>query len=435
MIKDHANQLTGGLNEAFPYKVCINLDRRPDRWHQMQLKFDRHGIHSVQRFPALDGNSLAIPANWIHTPGAYGCLVSHLQVVQKARRLGVSSVFIFEDDVVFDPRLQQKFRASIEQLPPHWDMLYFGALHKDEPIQVSEDIVRISAANSTYAYALRDTVFDDFIELNRRAETVLDNNSLVLQKRFNCYCFMPHLAWVDSDYSDAQERFEQHWYLRESLVLFGSRVDRLLSDTTVVFAYRDHTGDGRAARNMMFLVQYYNTFFLSYIDIVIVEQGAQPTINPVTLPTNCNYVFFQNEGPFDREACFELGIRNLNPKRKCVILSDNDIFLEAMDIRANLTMCQRYDYTTGFSEIIDLTDEASLRLRNTNTTRGIDITTNPWQKDNECQCYCRFFNREAIQIPGGRGEGGSGKIGPLLSLHAEQRFRVFQSPNRALRLK
>ena len=54
------------------------------------------------------------------------------------------------------------------ELPPDWDMLFFGALHKDQPIKVSGNIARITQANSTYACALKATVFDAFIELNQQ---------------------------------------------------------------------------------------------------------------------------------------------------------------------------------------------------------------------------------------------------------------------------
>ncbi len=432
MTKAITNQPTGIINETFPYKICINLDRRRERWQHMQRKFDQHGIHSVRRFPALDGDSLKLPANWVHTPGAYGCLLSHLQVIREARRLGVPSVLIFEDDVVFDDHLEKKFSIYIDQLPPDWDMLFFGALHKDEPVKISDNIARITQANSTYACALKATVFDDFIELNRKTEEVLDSNSLVLQQQFNCYCFIPHLAWVEAEHSDAQERLVHHWYLRESLVLFGPKVDRLLSDTTIVFAHGDHAGVGRATENLMYLVHYYDRFFSPYIAMVIVEQGAQPTINPANLPTNCKYVFLRDEGLFDRERCFITGISGSNPHRKFVILSDNDIYLETLDIRANLRMCERYDCVTGFSKIVDLTNEDSLRLRNTKTTRGIDITKTT-SLSNERQGYCRFFSREAIQILRGWDQGGLEKARPLLSFQATQ-LRVFQSPNHALRL-
>ena len=39
------------------------------------------------------------------------------------------------------------------------------------------------------------------------------------------------------------------------------------------------------------------------------------------------------------------------------MLSDGDLYLETLDIRANLLMCEEYDGATGFSEVIDLTAE------------------------------------------------------------------------------
>src|SRR6266550_3123498 len=84
------------INDAFPKKVCINLDRRPERWQRVQTRFTENGIEGVERVAAVDGLSVALPAHWTHTAGAYGCLRSHLQVVEEARRLGLPNVLIFE---------------------------------------------------------------------------------------------------------------------------------------------------------------------------------------------------------------------------------------------------------------------------------------------------------------------------------------------------
>ena len=431
MTKAIANPPTGIINETFPYKVCINLDRRPERWQDMQRKFDHHGIRSVQRFSALDGDKMKLPPNWVHTPGALGCLLSHLEIVREARRLGVPNMLIFEDDVVFDEQLENKFSVYIDQLPADWDMLFFGALHKDEPVEVTENIARITQAYSTYAYVLRDTTFADFIELNRETERELDNNSMILQRRFNCYCFMPHLAWVETDYSDAQQRLVDHWYLRESLVLFGSQIDGLLTETTVVFAHRDH-GRGRATENLMYLTHYYHRHFSPLLDMVIVEQGAQPTVDPMALPRNSKYVFLRDTNSFDRERCFAIGISHADPSRKRVILSDNDIYLDSLHIRANLRMCERYEHVTGFSKLIDLTMEDSDRLRNTKTSQGVDIISNH-SRDNGRDGFCLFLNREAIQTMGQK-EEGSERAASLLSLPEPAPSHVFRSPNHALRL-
>lgn len=286
-------------------------------------------------------------------------------------------------------------------------MLYFGALHKDEPVPVTEHLARLTRSNSTYAYALRETVYDAFIELNRRAADVLDNNSFILQQQFDCLCFLPHLAWVEQDWSDAQAKVEGHWYLQESLVLFGAGADRLLGDTAVVLAH-----DGRDAANLLYLVQYYREFFTPDLELVIVEQGLQPSVDAASLPPNCRYVLLRDGGPFDRERCFEEGTRRAG-ERKFVVLSDANIYLETLDFRANLRICERYQSATGFSTLVELTAEESLRLRTTNTTRGL-TAAGPIRTGHGPGGQCRFINRSSQATPP---------------------FRVFQSPNHALRLR
>jgi len=332
----------------------------------MEQHLARHGLGPVQRFAACDGEIIAKPTGWIHSDGAYGCLRSHVEVIREAQRSNAPSVLIFEDDTVLDPEFQSKFASFSKEVPDDWDMLYFGALHKDEPAQISEHVGRITKANSTYAYALKNTVFDAFIELNARAEHVLDMNSYLLQERFNCYCFMPNLAWVEAEYSDVQNRLERHWYLEKSLILFGAQMDRLLNRTTIVITDR---GD---AKNRSFLKRYYEEYFAPMVEIV---------------------------GNVDEAT----------PKREFVMLSDSDIYIEALDIRANLRMCEEFDAATGFDHVIDLTHDQAELLRRTNITRGIDITNNHVSKNSSVH----FFRR-----------GANGKCGN----------RVFHSPNHALRL-
>ena len=105
------------VNDFFPDKVCINLNRRPERWAQAKAQFAFHQINAVRRFPALDGQTMEVPPGWDGSPGAYGCLQSHLAVVREARRSGLPSILILEDDVVFDCDFNAKFSRYIRQLP------------------------------------------------------------------------------------------------------------------------------------------------------------------------------------------------------------------------------------------------------------------------------------------------------------------------------
>ena len=355
----------------FKKVVCINLDRRPDRWRRIQKELARHGIETVERFPAVDGDAIEKPAGWMHTPGAFGCLLSHVEVVKEARASGAPAVLIFEDDAVLDPDFPNQFTNFIKEVPDDWDMLYLGALHKDAPVKISDHVGRITKANSTFAYALRNTVYDAFINLNTRAEHVLDMNSYQLQERFNCYCFMPNLAWVEAEYSDVQNRLEHHWYLEKSLILYGAEMDRLLSQTSVIIAPRDT----RDAENIRFLTRYYEEYFSRLIEIVPADE-------------------------------LESGVTRASFNRNFLILAESDIFIEALDIRANLRMLEQFDAATGYSHAIDLSHDEARLLRTTGITRGIDVTHRLVSKNGGVY----FFRRNA------------------------RKGTVFQSPNHALRL-
>ncbi|MDT7540213.1 MAG: glycosyl transferase, family 25 [Acidobacteriota bacterium] len=432
--RPHIVNTSRDINELLPRKVCINLDRRADRWKQMRARFDRHGIRDVRRLPAANGQSLNIPPNWSGTPGAYGCLLSHLRAVHEARKAGARSVLIFEDDVEFDTGLRDNFRNYISQVPADWDALYFGALHMEDPVEVSENVRRISRAYSTYAYALRDTIFDAFIELNGKADKEVDVNNLALQTERACYCFMPHLAWVDDDYSDAQGRRNNHWYLRESLVIRGASMEQLLGRTSLIIAYRNPARSDSVMRGLLFLARFYSKR-LPGMCVVVVEQNSESTIDPASLPEGCRYLLLRDEGPLNHGLCFNAGMRISRPEDAFMIFSDSDLFMEEWDICGNLRMCQRYDCATGFGSILELTgaDTLKLQLDEAMLLRWLDASKyTAREKGDEFGGYC-VFNRRSIQSAGGWDERCAQEARPL-SLKAERQQRVFQSPNQALRL-
>src|SRR6185436_14621092 len=178
-----------------------------------------------------------------------------------------------------------------------------------EPIEVSENVVRITSANSTFAYALNRTVFDSFIELNTRALTAVDLNNRKLQTEHACYCFRPHLAWVEDLSSDVQVRQKYHWYLKESLVLHGKGMDQILAQTAVIINDRGN------AENLSFLKSFYEKY-LPGIQVIV-----------------------------DASA---------DTDRSFLIFTDSNVFVEEWDIRGNLRMCEKFDCATGFRSLIEL---------------------------------------------------------------------------------
>jgi glycosyl transferase, family 25 len=341
------------INEAFPHKFCINLDRRPERWEQMRSKFERSGVRGVQRFAAVDGQHAIVPPNWSDSPGAYGCLRSHLEIISEARRLGWPNVLIFEDDAALDPELREKFISYYQQVPADWEMLHFGVNHMAAPVEISANVVRITSANSTFAYALNAAVFDAFIELNTRALTAVDLNNRQLQTGHACYAFMPHLAWVEDLSSDVQVRQKYHWYLKESLVLHGTGMEQILAQTAVIIKGKEH---------LSFLKGFYNKYL----------PGVQVIVN----------------------AAADLD-------RSFLIFTDSNVFVEEWDIRGNLRMCERFDCATGFRSLVELTPEATRMLQ---TSSPMILTpwfdANDYQRSEKREPFERFcvFRRDAVGV-------------------------------------
>jgi GR25 family glycosyltransferase involved in LPS biosynthesis len=422
---------SGDINEVFPHKVCVNLDRDLASWERLQAALIRHDMRGVRRFSAVDGSRLELPATWRHSAGAYGCLLSHLQVVRDARKLGLPNLLIIEDDVVFDPSFSEKFPIFVRGLPPDWDMVFLGALHREDPVPVAENVVRIRQAYSTYAYALRNSIFDAFIAANDGSHNPVDVNNSMLQSNHNCYASAPNLAWVESRYSPVQERMADHWYLKESVVPLGGQMNRILRSTVVIIAHRAPNVRPIKGRNVGFLSRFYDEF-LRGIRTCVVEQGVRRTLGPSDLPAGCSHLLLQDEGPLDRTRCFAAGLEHAPHDCAFVILSDDDVFIDALSIRANLRICERYDCATGFKRCVKLTEAATESVRRNKYAKGIDLTTYVQTEEGSPFVHYGLFRRDMFRAQGSRLDVFL--KGLFSGAKQDPPHRVFHSPNMVLRL-
>jgi glycosyl transferase, family 25 len=348
-----------GFSTSFPYRVCINLDRRPERWKRMESRFSAFNLGPVERFAAVDGSKMPIPSNWPESPGAYGCLQSHLSIVRKARAEGRESVLIIEDDVLLDEGFHEKFTARVQNLPRNWDMLFFGCLHHDPPDPVASGIGRLRGSFSTFMYAVRHTVYDAFIRLNSRDKQAVDRNNTILQRLFHCYCFLPHLAWVDDSYSDAQGLQTSHWYIKESMVLRGREVETMEKRTALILLYRGR--NERSLRNLRYLVSHYGALF----EVLIVELDDHQSLDRTALPANCDYRFLkaeENDRAVERIASLAAGLERYQREKEYFIFNEGNVVCSRMEMRANLIKCLQYDMVSSFESYIDLNQADSDRL-------------------------------------------------------------------------
>ncbi|MFC9435734.1 glycosyltransferase family 25 protein [Nocardia sp. NPDC057030] len=150
--------------DAFDAIVCINSDRQPDRWTRINARFASLNISDkVQRLPAT------------LTPERYpiGCALSHRRIIEKARKKGLDSVLVFEDDAVFLHGAIWVLRHSVRELMKlPWKLFYLGGFYSDQmnplgidsPVPGAAFLRHARGLVTTHAIAYHQRVFDQILD-------------------------------------------------------------------------------------------------------------------------------------------------------------------------------------------------------------------------------------------------------------------------------
>jgi len=207
------------LNEYFDWIVCINLDKRLDRWKKVSKIFNDLNL-KVERISAVDGTKE--PKKYNLKPGELGCLLSHLNVIKIAKKTNKKNILILEDDVEFCQDAVSLFFEYEKELP-NWDWLYLGGNHAlnnkymsplNCPIQITDHVYRVREIYSTHSYAIKETIYDDIINIIENANRPLDVAYSNLHPKLETYLLRPSLTWQYNDYSDIMEKTVDYSFLK-----------------------------------------------------------------------------------------------------------------------------------------------------------------------------------------------------------------------------
>ncbi|MFZ9376537.1 MAG: glycosyltransferase family 25 protein [Candidatus Fonsibacter ubiquis] len=208
------------LNNYFDKIVCINLDRRFDRWEKSQKQFKNFNLN-VERFSAIDGKVQVQKPGL--KPGELGALLSHLKVIKNAKKDNLKNVLILEDDVEFHQNINELFFQYESQIP-NWDFLYFGGNHSmnnhymdpsKSPIKIFDNVYKIREAYSLHCYGVNHTLYDKILNFYDKIERPIDVLYSEIQPKVQSYILIPPLAWQRPDYSDIMEENVDYSFLKK----------------------------------------------------------------------------------------------------------------------------------------------------------------------------------------------------------------------------
>jgi hypothetical protein len=323
------------ITRFFPRTVCINLDRRPDRWRRVCERFEQSGIGPVERFAAVDGERVAVPDAWEGLEGVYGCLRSHVEVVAAARADRLESLLVLEDDVEFAEDVGPRFARALAQVPDDWNILYLGGIHRAPPTPIGDSVARISRTLSTFAYAIRARAFDPFLEIGGALPEGIDLQLIRLQARRPCYCVFPHVAWVEVDHSDIQGFEDNHWYIRESLVVGDRCPDDMAGAVALVVPARAPAWRRAGPWQVDFLIGHLGPVLPGLR--VVVDDGPQA----------------DDPGSIAAQAS-----ETLDGRVAYILVAGSPVYLAQRHVLAALEMCRTFDVVIPFRESATLTPRA-----------------------------------------------------------------------------
>lgn len=145
---------------VFDRVLVINRAARTDRMARAHRWWIEAGMGDVklERFPAVEGNMLPLPA-WWHAGGpAWGCAQSHMRALESCIVSGAQAALILEDDVGFGPAFAERTAQFMRALPPDWDQAYLGGQYLQHsfapPWRMNAHVRMPFNVNRTHAYAV-----------------------------------------------------------------------------------------------------------------------------------------------------------------------------------------------------------------------------------------------------------------------------------------
>ena len=135
--------------------VVLTITRNDNRLRDFRRH--THGLRLPWRITThygVDGSQHCGPPGWRDSAGAYGCYLSHLELLASCALSG-DPLVVLEDDALFVPSFTHDWHRLLGLLPDGWDMLMLGGQHCRPPQPICEGLVRCLGTLRTHAYVVR----------------------------------------------------------------------------------------------------------------------------------------------------------------------------------------------------------------------------------------------------------------------------------------
>jgi len=185
----------------------INLESRPDRKVFFENQMKMIGL-KARRFNAIKNEN-----------GAIGCSLSHLYLLQYAKKNNLDHILIMEDDIMFlNPQIFIQNINNFLSKHTNFDVLLLAGNNMGEYTRIDETCVKITHCQTTTGYLVKKHYYDKLIDnfktgiqkfiknVNLKLQYAIDQYWCSLQVVDNWYLLTPLTVSQKPDYSDIEKQ-------------------------------------------------------------------------------------------------------------------------------------------------------------------------------------------------------------------------------------
>ncbi len=161
-----------GILDYFDRLAIIHLPDRVDRLQALSMELSKVGIDIDSPRVAIPDPPMPKTPNGYASRGVYGSFLSHIEIIEKAYRDGLDTVWVLEDDAIFSRRFRtQQQRIAGLLRDNEWDMCFIGHTVHNELPDSPTGLLRFSGPFIwAHSYAVHRRVMPRLIEFIRLTE-------------------------------------------------------------------------------------------------------------------------------------------------------------------------------------------------------------------------------------------------------------------------
>jgi len=173
----------------YPDLVKAGINNKNSAWDHWY----NHGQHELRScIPGLD----------ISHPGQWGCLMSHIKVIQDAITNNYKNILILEDDVNFDINIINNIYkvSNIIENNPEWKIIYLGGGQNDwSKVDIQHTYYHPNNTTGTFAYMVNVAFYQELLDTYSSMLKPADVYLMQLQERYHSdmYVLFPNLIICD----------------------------------------------------------------------------------------------------------------------------------------------------------------------------------------------------------------------------------------------